>query len=195
MNATLEPSRHKITVDEYERLGEAGILHPDSRIELIDGDLIDMPPIGPPHASVSIRLNRLFITRAGHTAIVSVAHPMRLPPWSMPEPDFMLLRPRADDYAAHHPSAADVLLAVEVADSSLRFDLNVKSRLYAANGVREYWIIEARSPRLHRFRDPVASARVYGTQEVLEGDFLISPIDLPEMTLKAGDFWPDTAVR
>jgi Uma2 family endonuclease len=195
MNAIPEPTRHKITVDEYERLGEAGVLHPDSRIELIDGDLIDMPPIGTPHASVSIRLTRLFITRAGHTAIVSAAHPMRLPPWSMPQPDFMLLKPRADDYAAHHPSASDVLLAVEVADSSLRFDLSVKSRLYAASGVREYWIIEARSPRLHRFRDPVSATRVYSTQEVLEGDFSISPLLLPELSLLASEIWPPTATR
>lgn len=76
-----------------------------------------------------------------------------------------------------------------------RHKITVDEYERAANGVREYWIIEARSPRLHRFRDPVASARIYGTQEVLEGEFLISPVDLPEMTLKASDFWPDTAAR
>ena len=82
MNAVVEPTRHKLSVDDFERLGAAGILPEDSRIELIEGDLIDMPPIGTGHMSVTNRLNRMLVLRAGDDAIVSVAHPMRLPPWS-----------------------------------------------------------------------------------------------------------------
>ncbi len=141
MNASLEPTRHRLSIEDYERLGEAGILPPDSRVELIDGELIDMAPIGTGHASTTTRLIRLLVTRAADRAIVSPGNPMRLPPWSMPQPDLMLLRPRRDEYATCHPDADDVLLAIEVAESSLRFDLG-KGGLSARglHKVQKAWI-------------------------------------------------------
>lgn len=195
MSAVVEPTRHKLSIDDFERLGAAGILAEDSRIELIEGDLIDMPPIGTGHMSVSNRLTRLLVRRAGDDAIVSVAHPMRLPPWSMPQPDFMLLRPRADDYACAHPGAGDVLLAIEVADSSLRYDRGTKARVYAAHGVAEYWIVEVDAQRLHVHRSPSAHDSGYGSVQLLDAPFTISPLALPALVLRADEIWPTPSAR
>jgi len=192
MNAVIEPTRHKLSIDDYMRLAEAGVLAPDARVELIEGDLIDMPPIGTGHMSVTNRLNRLLVRRAGDDAIVSVAHPMSLPPWSMPQPDFMLLAPRADDYASAHPVAADVLLAIEVADTSLRYDRNTKARLYASHGVAEYWIVEVGARRLHRFLGAAAGA-CWALSETLEAPFSIAPRALPKTILRADEIWPGVA--
>jgi len=191
MNAVIEPSRHKLSIDDYMRLGEAGVLAPDDRVELIEGDLIDMPPIGTGHMSVANRLNRLLVRRAGDDAIVSVAHPMRLPPWSMPQPDFMLLEPRPDDYASAHPGAADVLLAIEVADSSLRYDRDTKARLYAGHGVAEYWIVEVGARRLHRFRGPRPGEAGWASSETLEAPFAVAPQALPGLVLHSEEIWPE----
>jgi len=193
MNAVIEPTRHKLSIDDYMRLGEAGVLAPDARVELIEGDLIDMPPIGPGHMSVTNRLNRLLIRRAGDDAIVSVAHPMSLPPWSMPQPDFVLLAPRPDDYASAHPGATDVLLAIEVADSSLRYDRSTKARLYAAHGVTEYWIVEVGARRLHRFLGPRVTDASWASSETLEAPFSVAPRALPRIVLRSDEIWPGPA--
>lgn len=194
MNAVVEPMRRKWSVDDYVRLGEAGILPEDARIELIEGDLIDMPPIGTGHASVDIRLNRLLVRRAADDAIVSVGHPMKLPPWSMPQPDFMLLRPRSDDYASHHPGADDVLLAVEVADSSLRYDRITKARVYASHGVREYWVVEVGGRRLHLFRDPLAAEGRFASVQQIEAPFTVTMQALPQVSIASDEIWPDSSL-
>ncbi|HRO59134.1 MAG TPA: Uma2 family endonuclease [Burkholderiaceae bacterium] len=189
MSAIVEPTRHKLSIDEYERLFTAGVLPEDSRVELIEGDLIDMPPVGTGHASVSIRLNRLLVRRAGDDAIVSVANPLRLPPWSMPQADFLLLEPRPDDYASALPDAGSVLLAVEVADSSLRYDRVTKARVYASPGVHEYWVIEVGARRLHRHRDPLASEGRYASVESFDAPFTISVAELPQVSLASDEIW------
>ena len=189
MNAIIEPTRHKLSIDDFERLVAAGILAEDSRVELIEGDLIDMPPIGPGHASVSMRLTRLLVRRAGDDAIVSVTNPMRLPPWSMPQPDFLLLKPRADDYASGHPGAGDVLLAVEVSDTSLRYDRVTKTRVYASHGVQEYWVVEVERKRLHSFRDPLPGEGRYASVRELQAPFVIDVSALPQLSLRSEEIW------
>lgn len=189
MSAVVEPARHKLSIDDFERLDAAGILPRDSRIELIEGDLIDMPPIGTGHMSVVNRLNRVLIRRAGDDAIVSVAHPMRLPPWSMPQPDFMLLLPRADDYATLHPGADDVLLAIEVADSSLRYDRSTKARVYASHAVTEYWIVEVAARRVHVFRSPRPFAGSFASESTFDAPFEIAPAALPALRLSSAEIW------
>ena len=190
MSAIVEPTRHKLSIEEYERLFAAGVLPPDSRVELLEGDLIDMPPIGTGHASVSVRLNRLLVRRAGDEAIVSVATPLKLPPWSMPQPDFLVLKQRFDDYASGHPGANDVLLAVEVSDTSLRYDRVAKARVYASHGVREYWVVEAESRRLHVFRDPLEAERRFACVTVLEAPFEVSALALPQISMQSTEIWP-----
>jgi Uma2 family endonuclease len=189
MNAVVEPNRHKLTVDDFVRMGEAGIFAEDARIELIEGDLFDMPPIGTRHSSVSNRLNRLLVRLAGDAAIVSVGNPVLLPPWSMPQPDFLLLRPRADFYESAHPGAADVLLAVELGDATLRFDRITKARVYAANGIGEYWIVDLPGRRLHAHRGPTPGGN-WASVETLEAPFRLSPAALPALVLSSDDLWP-----
>ncbi len=190
MNAVVEPVRHKLSVDDFIRMGEAGIFAHDARIELLEGELIDMPPIGSSHMSVTNRLNRLLVRGAGDDAIVSVANPVKLPPWSMPQPDFLLLRPCADDYASAYPGSGDTLLAIEVAESSLRFDRNTKARVYAQHGIPEYWMIEASARRLHRYRQPSPESGSWASVQLLEAPFSLSPAALPALTLSSDGIWP-----
>ena len=146
--------RHRLTVEEYYRMAEVGILKEDDRIELIEGEIIDMPPVGSLHSSAVNRLNAVFNLCAGTRAIVSVQNPIRLNSRSEPQPDLALLRHRADYYRDAHPGPADVLLLVEVAGSSLRYDVEVKLPLYAQQGIPEIWIVDLEHRRLEIHRCP-----------------------------------------
>lgn len=133
------PDRYRFTVEEYHQMVEAGIFHDDDRVELLDGEIFQMSPIGRLHASVVDRLNRLFVSRLGNRAIVRVQGPVPAGPRSEPQPDLALLREVADFYAATLLQPANVLLVVEVADTSLGYD-RAKLRVYAAPGIPEVWI-------------------------------------------------------
>ena len=147
--------RHKLDVDAYYRMAEAGILGEDDRVELIDGELIDMMPIGQGHAAVVNGLTRALVMACGDRAIVSVQNPVRLDRRNEPQPDFAVFRPRADFYAGgERPGPADTLLLVEVADSSLRFDRRVKLPLYARMGIGEVWIVDLKGRALDAHRRP-----------------------------------------
>ena len=147
--------RHKLDVDDYYRMADAGILGEDDRVELIDGELIDMAPIGQDHAAVVNRLNRALVLAFGDRAIVSVQNPVRLDRLNEPQPDFAVLRPRADFYAeGDRAGPSEILLLIEVADSSLRFDRVVKLPMYARAGVAEVWIIDLQHRTLHSYRVP-----------------------------------------
>jgi Uma2 family endonuclease len=144
--------RHRLTVDEYHRMGQAGVFAPDARVELIEGEVIDMAPIGTRHASAVKRLNALLSTAAQGRAIVAVQDPLRLSDASEPEPDLMLLRPCADFYAQAHPGPADVLLLIEVSDSTAVYDRGIKADLYAKHGVAEVWIVDLDNKVVRFFR-------------------------------------------
>ncbi len=148
------PRRHRITVDEYYRMAEVGLLAPDARVELIDGEIIDMPPIGSPHAAMDSMINSVLTHAVGQRAIVRGGLPIRLGDMSEPQPDFALVSPRKDFYAERHPTAADTFLAIEVSDTTLSFDLGRKMALYARHGVPELWVIDLKRARLHVFRRP-----------------------------------------
>lgn len=150
------PSRHLITVDAFHRMGETGILGPADRVELIDGEIIDMSPIGALHAAIVAQLAMMFSQKLGPKAVVWCQNPLRLDDVSEPEPDLVILRPRADFYATAHPGPADALLVIEVADTSLAYDLGVKVPLYARHGIPEVWVIDAATRRTRVFREPVA---------------------------------------
>jgi len=123
-------------------MAEAGLLAPDDRVELIEGEIIDMAAIGSRHAACVKRLAKLFMTRLGERAVVGVQDPVRLSDLSEPQPDLAVLRDRSDFYASAHPGPGDVLLVVEVADTTLAWDRNVKGPLYGRTGVREVWIVD-----------------------------------------------------
>jgi Uma2 family endonuclease len=148
------PRRHRITVDEYHRMAEVGLLAPDARVELIDGEIIDMPPIGNPHMANVNRLTRLLVLAVGEGAIVQCQGGIQLGDFNEPQPDFALLVARADFYEHQRPQAYDAQLLIEVSDSSLRYDMKTKMPLYAQYGVPEYWIIDIGGKRLRVFRRP-----------------------------------------
>jgi len=144
--------RHRLTVAQYHRMADAGVLERDARVELVEGEIADMAPIGSRHAAAVNRLTRAFIAAVGARAIVSVQNPIRLGDRSEPQPDLALLRPRADFYASAAPTAADALLVVEVAQASAAYDRQVKVPLYAQHGVPEVWIVDLDDGLLRFYR-------------------------------------------
>jgi len=177
----LAPTRHRLDVDAYYRMAEAGILTDPHRVELIDGEIFDMAAIGSPHAAITNRLVRNFARAvADGLLLVSVQNPLRLDAYNEPQPDLMLLRPRDDGYRASHPSAADVLLLVEVSESSLAYDRSTKLPLYAKFGVPEVWIVDLFGAAVEVYRVPKEGA--YALRERLTGG-LLSPALLPRVTI------------
>ena len=150
------PSRHLISVDAFHRMGETGILGPADRVELIEGEIIDISPIGVLHAAIVDALVRFFTRCAGESVFIRCQNPLRLDDISEPEPDIGILRPRADFYTTSHPGPPDVLLVIEVADTSLAYDLGTKVPLYARHGIPEVWVIDAATRRTRVFRQPAA---------------------------------------
>src|SRR5690606_36131473 len=157
------PNRHRTTADEYRRMGEAGIFAPNARVELIAGEIIDMPPIGSRHAAVVERFARRF-HRAANGFSVRTQQPLALDEYSEPVPDVVLVRHRADDYVTGHPTPGDVLLVVEVSDTTLRYDLDDKAPLYAQAGIVELWIADLDHREVVRFAN--LDGGVYRTREM-----------------------------
>ncbi len=180
----LHLARHQLTVGEYYRMAEVGLLRPDARTELIEGEVIDMAAIGTRHASTVTRLMRLFELTAAERAVVSVQNPLRLGDRSEPEPDLMLLVPREDFYASAHPVPADVWLLVEVSDTTLRYDTEIKLPLYAQHGVPEVWVFDLENAVLRRYRQPAGDA--YTMVETLARPGLLVPDAAPALALDLG---------
>ena len=158
-------SRRLFTVDDYHRLGEAGILAEHDRVELIEGELVEMAPIGSEHAAGVNALNRLLVLAIGERGIVSPQNPVRLDRRNEPQPDFSVLKPRADGYRSAPPRPSDVLLIVEVSASSLAYDRGLKLALYARHAIPEVWIVNLAAQEIEVFRKPTSdryesSARV-----------------------------------
>jgi Uma2 family endonuclease len=144
------------TVDEYYAMGDAGVFGPEERVELLEGRILAMAPIGPYHAGIVDRLNSLFSATFRARAIVRVQNPVRLSGNSEPQPDLSLLRPRADFYTGRHPESADVFALIEVAAGSLPYDRGRKRRAYARRGVVEYWIVDLAARSVEVCRGPSA---------------------------------------
>lgn len=175
-SATAETLVHHwpFTVADYHRMGEAGILGEDDRVELIEGGIVAMPPIGSPHGGRVNRLTQVLCAAVGVRALVSPQNPVALGAHSEPEPDLALLRPRPDFYTDSHPQATDVLLLIEVAESSLNYDLRVKVPLYARHAIPEVWVVDVAHRKVLRFSRPERGA--YRDQGPID---LKSPVLLP----------------
>jgi Uma2 family endonuclease len=173
--------RHRLTVAEYYRMGETGILAPDARVELIDGEVIDMPPIGSPHAGTVDYIAGVFRLACGGQAIVRVQNPVFLDMHSEPQPDVALLRPRPDFYRSSHPTPADVFLIIEVADTTLPYDTQIKLPLHARHGIPEVWLVDLPNRRFIIHRSPTAA----GFQDVqtLTDLSAVTPLLLPTVSI------------
>jgi len=183
--STVNPTKHLTNLDEWRRLGEANIFPPDSRLELIDGEILEMAPIGFNHAGHLKRINMLFTRLVPHNLVTSVQDPLQLGDLSEPEPDFMLLKPNPDNYCSRHPNADDVLLLIEVADSSLAFDQRQKQRLYALHGIPEYWLLNLIDNCLEVYRHPHGDS--YEQKTTLRAGDSISLSQLPGIAIKLSD--------
>lgn len=179
--------RRKLSLDEFHRMGAAGILGEDDRVELIDGEMIEMAPIGTRHLSMVNRLTRMLSLAVGREAIVSPQNPIALPPQTEPQPDVALLKPRADDYAGKLPGAADLNLVIEVADTTLAYDRDIKIPLYARHGIPEVWLFDLQAGSLSVHRDPGPN----GFQLVLtpKRNESVSPILLPTVRIDLAEVW------
>ena len=177
--------RRRFTVAEYERMGRAGILHEDDRVELIEGEVLQMAPIGDRHAGRTNRLNGVFGRIFGDAAVLAIQNPIELGPFSAPQPDVVLLRPRPDYYESDTPQPADVLLLVEVADTSLEYDRDVKGPLYARAGIPEYWLVELDGDRLLVYREP--SPDGYRLVRTLRRGESVAPLALPDRQIPVSD--------
>ncbi|MDT5062820.1 MAG: hypothetical protein QOH63_3279 [Acidobacteriota bacterium] len=158
-----------ITVDEYERMGEAGIFHPDDRLELLEGEIYEMSPIGSPHAACVDFLTILLTEFARRRFIVRGQNPIRLNDFSEPQPDIALLRWRDDFYRHAHPTPADVLLVIEVADSTVESDRSYKMPLYAKAGIPEIWIVNLSAEKIELYSEPANGAYQF-TREFKRGE-------------------------
>jgi len=148
------PVRRRFTADEFEHLAEVGILVEDDRVELLDGDIVEMTPISSQHAGCVNALIAIYAGRLGERAVIAAQNPVRLDDFNEQQPDLCLLRPRQDSYRTSHPCADDVLLLIEVAHTSQLYDERIKAPLYGRFGVREIWIVDLDESTVHVFRDP-----------------------------------------
>jgi Uma2 family endonuclease len=178
-------TRRKLDVDEYYRMAEIGILHEDDRIELIEGELVEMAPIGGHHTGAVINLTHLLAAAVGRRAFVSVQNPVRLDRYNEPQPDFAVLRPRGDRYQGRVPEVGDVLLLVEVARSSLAYDRSVKLPLYAKHGIPEVWIVNIDDKLVEVCRDPGPDG--YGSITRAGPGTLLEPELLPGAIVEVAD--------
>lgn len=180
-----EPVRHKFRVEEFLRMVEVGILDETARVELIDGEVVEMTPTGHRHESHSMRWTMLYAPRLVGRAIVAVHCSIGLGEYGMPQPDMMILKHREDYYASPRATAADVLLLVEISDSSLWYDRDTKLRLYAAHGICEYWIVNLVDRVIEMHRAPGRKGYAAITRHVAGGT--IAPLALPELQLAVSE--------
>ncbi|MCL4370495.1 MAG: Uma2 family endonuclease [Chloroflexi bacterium] len=184
----LDLKRRRFTAEEYHWMARVGILGEDDRVELVDGEIVEMTPIGHRHAACVNRLAELFSQTLGNTAIVSVQNPVRLGQYSEPQPDLALLRRKPDFYASGHPTPEDVFLIVEVAGSSIEPDRRVKIPLYARSGVLEAWLVELDQETLTMYRDPAPDG--YHTVRVVRRGEQVAPAAFPSHSLAISDILP-----
>ena len=175
-------TKRLFTVHDYHRMADAGILSEDDRVELIEGEILAMTPIGPPHGAAVDRATRAMVTITGDSAIVRVQGSVGLNEYNEPQPDIVLLRPREDFYATRLPGPSDILLIVEIAQSSLEYDRTIKARIYAETGIREYWVADLNHDCLFAFAD-LRTGAYRAVRELQRGES-IAPELLPDARIQ-----------
>lgn len=178
---TAEMTRRRFTVSEYLRLGETGILTEDDPVELIWGEIVEMSPINVPHILCVNRLNTLLSAKLAGRATVSIQNPIQLDEYSLPQPDIALWKLSGDEYRDRLAGPSEVLLVIEVADTSIRYDRRAKVKLYGAAGIVDYWIVNLPDRRIEVYRQPRLDG--YRTVTYYAPGETLSPLAFPEMLI------------
>ena len=182
-----ESGKHRVTRDDYYRMADAGTLEADARVELLDGEIVEMSPIGPRHSWVVAELHSLFAQRIGDRALCFSQSPLAIDETTEPQPDVMLVKPRAGLSPEEHPKPADVILLIEVADTSLELDRGAKLRLYSAAGIREYWVIDLNRRVLIVHRQPRDAE--YASVQQYDRDARVAPEAFTDVELAIGSLF------
>jgi Uma2 family endonuclease len=183
----------RISRGEYEKMGRAGILAPDERLELIDGEIVRMTPQGHPHARAILAVEEALRRILGDRHHLRIQLPLALDPYSEPEPDVAVVRGSWRDYPDDHPATAELI--VEIADSTLEHDRIRKGSIYARAGVREFWLVNLPARRLEVYRDPAAAPSVvsgwaYSSAATLGAEERVTPLVFPQSAIAVGDLLP-----
>ncbi len=182
---SVQLARRLFTVEEYHQMTRAGILTEDDRVELIEGEVVEMAPSGSRHAACINRLTQLFSEQLTRRAILSIQNPVQLGEHSEPQPDVTLLRPRQDFYASAHPTPQDILLLIEVADSSLEYDREIKVPLYARAEIPEVWLVDLLEEQIILYRQP--SPQGYQIIQQIGRTAYLAPEAFPDLEILAHD--------
>jgi len=177
---------HRFSVADYYRLAEINVLRPEHRVELLNGEIYDKPRRSPLHCSVTCELSSLFCLNSRDRWIVSVHNPLRLDKFSEPEPDLMLVRHRDDYYCNQHPGPADALLVIEVAETTLEFDRELKLPAYGRAGIPEVWIVNLNELTVEVYREPHFEG--YGSKTILRAGDHARPAAFPDVEVDVEKF-------
>jgi Uma2 family endonuclease len=178
----------RLTVRDYHRMTEVGIFSIDERVELLDGNLISMAAKGTAHSSATTRTRRVLEEKLSGCVTVRVQDPVQLDDYSEPEPDIAIAALDSLEYANHHPQPSEIFLLIEVADTSLGFDLGSKALAYARSGLTDYWVLDVQARKLHVLRSPTDKG--YQSEVVLAEAMQIAPLAFPECVLEIRDMLP-----
>ena len=178
----------KWTVKEYQKLGEMGFFHPEERVELLSGNIITISAKGTANTSATRRTANLLRDILGNQVDVYYKSPIALDNNSEPEPDIAIVRIDPFDYATHHPTPSEVYLIIEVADSSLTFDREIKAKAYARSGIADYWVLNVNDRQIHVFREPAENG--YQSELILGENGSISPLQFPTVNIAIGEMLP-----
>ncbi|XZN90194.1 MAG: Uma2 family endonuclease [Microcoleus sp.] len=178
----------KWTVEEYHKLGEIGFFHPEERVELIEGNIITISAKRTANTSAARRTANALRDLLGNRVDVYYKSPIALDDNSEPEPDITLVIIDPLDYATHHPTPSEVYLIIEVADSSLTYDREVKAKIYARSGIADYWVLNVNDRQLHVFREPVENG--YQSELILGENGSISPLHFPAVNIAIPEMLP-----
>ncbi|MBS9383395.1 MAG: Uma2 family endonuclease [Dolichospermum sp. BR01] len=189
MQTTESPLQLRLwTVDEYHRMAEVGIFEPSERVELLEGKIICILTKGISHRSAVGRTNKLLQNRLGNQAWIAVQDPVKLNERSEPEPDIAVVKIDPLDYADHHPTPTEIYLIIEVADSSLKLDTEIKAKAYSQAGIKDYWVLDVVKRELIVFRNPTTEG--YQNQEIITEQQNISPLDFPDLEIVVSQMLP-----
>jgi Uma2 family endonuclease len=181
----VEVTRKRFNVDDYHRMAKAGILDRGPRVELIDGEIIEMSPIGHRHSVCVTRANALFVQAFGNRGVIRPQLPLQLTDWTEPQPGVVVFKPRSDYYAGKKPAPKDVLFLVEVSDTTLSFARRVKLPGYAAASIQEVWIEDLPHDVLHVYREP--GTQSYKTVLKFRPSDVVSPLAFPEIEFRVDE--------